>query len=536
MTAQNRITSVPDASPIHAARPSLWPSITARVGWTAAVILAAAYVVTLGVLSPLPLQDYPAHLASAVIMADLIFHDGIRFGELFNFQFLWVPYLLGDLGLTLFVEVFGPRVGGGLWLTIVFLSLPCALLFFMRVTGIAAERRLLVVLLSLYLSTDWFFLAGFVSFRLGVAITILNFALVIVLRNRWSMPLFVSYSALVVAGYLLHLTTIAFLAPAIGISGLLRLWRRTTNVRTEVVVAAPLIALYAWHFGVALGYNLPGESVENPYTWGTWYGKFVGLNYEFVRFNDHADLPMLMAFGLCVLMGAGRVRLHDLRQPAVFEMLALAVTFVAIYVALPMGYSEAWYVDVRALALISVFLILACANLPAGRSRICTRGTVLAIGLATVLAATNLIYLKVHLTKAHVWLMQYRAIIAALPVGAHVFPIYTQGSEGNLQPVFHASSFITIDRWGLMPYEFTADTANPEKYLHYVHKPYSSPETWYVNQQWRSVDWRSVASDYDYVLITKPFERGHIPLWTNTVAENAVAALLAIAKEPDRKR
>jgi hypothetical protein len=121
---------------------------TRQVGWAAGAILAVVYVFVLGVLSPLTLQDYPAHLATAVTMADLVFHDGMRFGGMFSYHFLFVPYWLGDFGFALLVEWLGPQVGGACWLAIVFLSVPCALLYFMRVTGVVVERRAILFILS----------------------------------------------------------------------------------------------------------------------------------------------------------------------------------------------------------------------------------------------------------------------------------------------------------------------------------------------------------------------------------------------------
>jgi hypothetical protein len=505
--------------------------MTREIGWTAALILAVAYAVTLSLLSPLTLQDYPAHLENAVTLTDLIFHGGAHFGAMFHYRFLFVPYFLGDLGFTMLVDALGPRVGGALWLTVIVLSLPCALLFFMRVTGVAAERRALVFILGLYLATDWFFLMGFLSFRLGLAVTIVNLALAIRLRQRWSPRAFVIYSVLVVAGYLTHLTTIVFLGTAVGVSGLLRLWRRTSDMRTEALILAPIAAMCVWHFGMAVGYTLPGDPAENPYTWGTWYDKFAGLDYEFIRFHMPSDLLMLKGLAVCVLVSAGRVRLRDLRAPAFVEMLVLAVVFVAMYIALPMGYSEAWYVDVRALALVSVCVILACANLPTRRSWLGVPGPALAILLAIPLAASNLVYLQRHMTRDEAWLRQYRAIVAVVPPGARVLPVATHGSEGHINPYLHANSYIAIDREGLMPYAFTADTANPEKYLRYVHKPYRPDETWYLSRRPPgSVDWRSVVSDYDFVLATKPFDPRRMPLRTTTIAENGSAELLAINK------
>jgi hypothetical protein len=285
-----------------------------------------------------------------------------------------------------------------------------------------------------------------------------------------------------------------------------------------------------WHFGVTAGYTLPSDPAENPYIWGTWYDKLTRLNYEFVRFHLPSDQLLLKGLAACVLVGVGRIRLRDLRAPAFVEMLVLAVAFVAMYIALPMGYSEAWYVDVRPLALVSVCLILACANLPARRSWLSVPAPVLATVLAIPLVASNLVYLERHLTRDEVWLRQYRSVVAAVPVGARVLPIATHGSEGHINPYLHAASYIAIDREGLMPYGFTADTANPEKYLRYVHKPYRPDEKWYVNHGSGSVDWRSVASDYDFVLATKPFDARRLPLRTTPVAENGSAELLAINK------
>jgi hypothetical protein len=109
--------------------------------------------------------------------------------------------------------------------------------------------------------------------------------------------------------------------------------------------------------------------------------------------------------------------------------------------------------------------------------------------------------------------------------------VATHGSEGHINPYLHANSYIAIDREGLMPYAFTADTANPEKYLRYVHKPYRPDETWYLSRRPPgSVDWRSVVSDYDFVLATKPFDPRRMPLRTTTIAENGSAELLAINK------
>lgn len=499
---------------------------TERAAWTAGVILAVAYVFTLCVLTSLPLQDYPAHLENAVALSDLIFHGGERFGGIFSYHFLFVPYVLGDLGFAASVEILGPRWGGAFWLSFVLLSLPLALLLFMRITGVALERRPLVFLLSLYLASDWFFLMGFLNFRLGIALTIMNLALLIRLRNEWSNRFYVCYVALVTTGYLVHLTTIALLTPALAVSSLLRLWRGTSTIRKEALLAAPLIALWAWHFGVVPRFSRPDDPIENPYFWGTLHGKLIGLDFEFARFNLRWDLVMIAVFVACLIVSAAGTRARD--SFAAREMSLLAATFVGVYLALPRGYSEAMYVDVRALALASVCALLALAFLPAARTwlRVPTSGV--AVALAAALVTTNLIYIRFHLAQSETRLMQYRAVVASIPTGARVLPVMTRRLPGNVSPCRHVDAFITIDRRAFMPYAFNADTANPEKYLRYVTKPYAPVENWYVKQQWGAVDWSRVAANYDYLLVEKPFDANRIPVHRRLLAENGSAALFGL--------
>src|SRR5580700_11131210 len=123
-----------NVAPAGTRRLTFLPSASAatKVAWAGGILLTAAYCVLFMSLSPLPVQDFPDHLARAVAMSDLIFHHGERFGSIYHFQLLWIPYLLGDLILTGTVELLGPSGGGAAWILLVFLSFPCAALFYLR--------------------------------------------------------------------------------------------------------------------------------------------------------------------------------------------------------------------------------------------------------------------------------------------------------------------------------------------------------------------------------------------------------------------
>jgi hypothetical protein len=505
------------------------PALT-RHAWTAGLILVVAYCILLVLLSPLPVQDFPDHLARAVAMNDLIFHGGARFGTIFQFHLEWVPYLLGDLILTAAVAVFGTTGGAAFWVLLVFLSLPCAALFYLRVRGIDPAGRSLLLLLSVYFATDWFFLMGFLGFRVAVAMLIATLALVELLRRRWSYALFALYAGAVVLDYLMHLSPIIFLFAALGLTGLLRLWLRTTTLRREVALFAPVLVVLAWHFMVAVHYREPTDPVAGAYLWGTLQSKLARLGSEFFHYTPHTDVLLVLVLAACLFARTGVPRWRDLRRPLVLELLALALLFVVTYFMLPIGYAEAYYVDTRPLPLASFFFIAACLALPRPDPVAHPRRESVAFLLAALLAVGNLAYLARHFITQARWVAQYRSVVAAIPEHGRVFPIYTRGGDGSVVPFLHVSAFVSSDRAALEPYVFAGDNGNPMKYFRYVHRPYDPTEVWYGDIPRPPIDWNAIARDYDFLVITKPFDPAALAVPTRTMTENSSAALLAIEK------
>jgi len=502
----------------------------ARIAWSAGLVLVAAYCVLFVLLSPLPVQDFPDHLARAVAMNDLIFHHGEQYGSIYQFQLLWIPYLLGDLILTGAVALLGPSGGSAAWVLLVFLSFPCAALFYLRLRGGAARDRPLMLFLALYLATDWFFLMGFLSFRISVAMLIATLAVVELLRRNWSYPLFALYVGAVALDYLMHLSPIVFLIAALGVTGLLRLWLRTTTLRQEVALFAPVLVVLAWHFLVATHYREPTDPVTSEWLWGTWASKFARVGSQFFHFAPRTDLLLFALMVACLFFRVGIPRMRDLRRPAVLEMAALGVTFLAMYFVLPLGYSEAFYVDTRPLPLASFFFIAACLALPAPDPATHPRREPLALALAALLALGNLAYLTRHFVADSSWIAQYRAVVAAIPLHGRVLPIYTHGGEGSVFPYLHTSGYVAMDRQAREPYVFAGDNGNPMKYFRYINRPYDPAEVWYGKIPRPAVDWHKVSRDYDFLLVTKPYDPGVLGLATRPVSENSTAALLAIAK------
>jgi hypothetical protein len=527
---RNWLSRLPNVSVIFETEgsASLLPT---RITWGLVGLFAISYAVMFSWFSPLALQDLPNHLARARIMGDLLFHHGTQFGEQFDLHFLAIPYLLGDIALATTTTVFGTTTAAMCWTILSFLSLPAALMFYLRNTRLSPDAKALFVLLSLYLATDWFFLTGFLEFRLGVAVTLVILALAERFRTRPTAARMGLYGVVVLAGYLIHLTTLVFASALLGSIGLWRLLHKQTRLPVEAALLAPCATLLLWHFGFTAEYRRTDDLVENPYIWGTLPLKLAGVIGEFRRYSWRPDQLMLATLVAAVGCQAGYFWRRELRPSrACLESLVLAAIMLAVYFILPMGYAEAYYVDVRALPFVSIFLILSLLSLAPVESASAASSPAVALLLAAALIGGNFVYLAAHMRSQDQGLKQYRSVMAFAPPHSRILPIYTQGAEGKVVPRLHTFAFASIDRDAVIPYLQTADTGNPQKYLRYRHRPYAPEQMWYSNLPPSPVDWQRVACEYQYLLVIKPFNPSRLGLTTTLRMENDSASLLAIQK------
>jgi hypothetical protein len=559
--------SAPAPLPVRASSASL----VNVVGWPAVALLGAGYVALIAQLTSFPFEDMPDHLARATVLGDLLFHHGAQWGQIFAFHFRPVPYLLYDLVLTSLIAALGTAAGGVLFNELVLLSLPCALLYYMHVNRLAPQARPLVLLVSLYLSTDWFFLVGFGAFRLALALLIVCVALADRLRQRWSRRLYGIYLTVLIAGYLEHLTVIAFLAATLTVSAGVRLLVGRGEARREIRLWLPVMVLLALYFGVFAGPHHAASPGIYSLDWGTVGSKIAGLDGEFFRYGGRSARPMMALLAFCLLWPVRRQLIgRRMSQPAVLERLAVAVAFLGVYIVLPGTYSGAAYVDVRALPMIVLFVLFAMLRLGSESARDHPEehfAGAPALAAAVVLAAVNLGYVGWHLEKDNAWMERYRAVVAQVPRGARVLPIYTR-PKATILPLEHAAAYVLLDRDGLIPYLFAGNRGDPMSYFDFNRRPYAPVEQWYELQQlwnrsptftfrvgaasyrWRfryearagdwqpavlaPVSWGRVACDYSYIIVTQPYHAGWIGVPTRTLTANSSAALLAVDRSACR--
>jgi hypothetical protein len=342
--------------------------------WFLAALLAGLYVILLSHFGGLLYQDYPNHLARATVIADLLFHHGQHFGAAFQFTLMPYTYLAGDVLLASFVQLFGPEGATWLWTALAVLSLPCAVLFYLRATRAPANSHVFLFLFALYLSCDWFFFLGFVNFRFSIALTIVALAVAQQQRREHSLRRWLGYCALIAFGYLTHLAFLVFAGAAIGATGLFHLWRRKTALLVEIGLLLPIGLAMAWQLAVHWVYPTTREIIIGKPWWGTLAWKLRRLDWNFIRFNERVDVVLAAAFLLLLLWTVLRpLRLRTALQPDNLEMPLLIVVFVGLFLVFPLDYGDPGYLDVRALPFLAIFAALWCVSLASTSPAISTR-------------------------------------------------------------------------------------------------------------------------------------------------------------------
>jgi hypothetical protein len=440
--------------------------------------------------------------------------------------------VLPDLVFAGLVELFGQRSGGAIWNVLSWISVPAALMFYLRVMNVAQETRAFVLLLSLFLGTDWFFLMGFVSFRFAIALTIVGLALAQLLRERWSWRIYAALCGVVVIGYFTHLSTILFLGVVLGVTGFFRWIYGRSTIKAEALLLAPLVVMVAWHVLIALGYNNPADASINKYRWGSIAGKVRGLYEHWTRYSLRTDLGLAALAALAFLWPLRkRVNLGAISTVGALEMLAVFLVLLAMYWVMPFSYSEATYVEDRPLGLMVPVLIIGALALPAASGERRPLYSIGSVFLISLVLLVNLAALGKHLLKDEAWLDRYREVVAAIPRGATVLPVNTKPKDGRMSPWLHAGSFVATDRAGIVPILFAANRGDAMKYFRYIDKPYAPKESWYLDSMENTIDWEAVSCDYQYLLVSKPFEAERIPFAPLVVTENDSAALLAVNRK-----
>ena len=479
--------------------------------WVVGIAALLALYCSLFLFIPaLPFLDLPNHLARNFIISELG-RDQV-FDAWFSFTPKFTPYVLGDILFSCLISAVGPEAAARIWVIGCFLGFVAAASFYARAAGLSPVSVRVVELISIFLATNWFFLSAFSHFVIGCFLSIFALAYLQLLLNesgRLSLLRSLLYFLLVMSTFLMHLASAVFCG-LITVSVLA--WRlRFTRLNPKVIVAVMLP-----HVVTGICYIM--RRVSNSTTYYGWefrpfWEKLTAMGATFVRYDQWIDLAFTAAFLALLLLFQNRTKASGdavsdrIRQEHTFILFVLG----AAYLALPVAVNTLSDIDTRTLPYLAFFFMFSACAAPAQLLR-----HKHFITLAACIPLLNFAYISHYISRDAAFLAQYQEAFPHVPQHAKVYPVNTIADRGRIQPSLHASMGTVTSRRAIVPYILSSNQGEPVTYFHYRTKLYEPNKFWYVRDE--SIDWQQVATEYDYVIVTRPHDQQRIGLAQYRVA------------------
>jgi len=494
----------------------VWPVVSAVLF----MALLALYVAFSLCLVNAPMQDLPNHLTRSHVISDLLFNHAVDFGGIFALVATFSPYLAGDLLLASLDRIFGTAWACRLWIAACIGLLPLSVWFVIRRGGANFVTASTGAVLALYVATDAFFIFGFTNFLLSVACALFAYGWFYTAAGTHGSRAYACFVLLLLLSYAMHLSALIFIIAMTCVSSVFWVWKRQMSVRRATALLLAPFLLLLIQVALSPGADFGGIASSE---WGTWTTKAVGIAFLALRFNRMVDLPIFAAFILVAVVPLLVKWPRGLDASA--EQLLVALALGCLYVILPFSMSGGvYYADDRALQYGSLVLITAGVR-SAELRPILQRAQII---LASIVALANLVYVAAQMLPENAAMGRYKVLAGSIRRGAYVLPIDTRPRIGRYDPFRHAGSYVTLYSHAVTPYLFAGDRYSHVSYFRYCARPYAPWEFWYPDRA--GVSWEQVVVQYQYLLVTVPWDREKIPVSYTVVARNDVAELLELRK------
>ncbi len=366
-----------------------------------------------------PIQDLGNHLGRVHVLADLL-TGGQVFGAEYEVALLPLPNLAADVLLLPLVAIFPAAIAGKILLTGIFLLTAYAGFRFLEQQG-APEMGWL----ALPLLWNTFVHRGFLSFLVSVPLVLLALSYYDRRKERWGARERTIFGLLATGVWFAHLFSFGFLFLYVQISRY-----RAGGLKRALVPEIGFLPGFLFWVWVTLAEPRGVFWIQyHDVPWKAWL--VVNL---FRAYHPVVDVLVFSLYAGAVAFAAKEVRRE--RLPAVGLILLL-------FLFLPRGAMEGWWVDARALSFLAFFSLAALRAHPA-RAR--------ALGIAMLLvtsvsaAATYLdlgpeIARRIHLASA-------------IPRGASIVPLTEQKPVGEIEVYHHEVTWLVSERDAVTPYLF----------------------------------------------------------------------------------
>ncbi|MBC8146144.1 MAG: hypothetical protein H7X80_11220, partial [bacterium] len=255
-----------------------------------------------------PLVDFPNHLARTALIAR--FDDVPHVSQNFMRAYAPIPNLAVDLIVVPLHSIVGTVAAGKSFLLIALALHALGCHMFSRAVHRKATYAALPLLATFYSSA---FLYGFVNYCFGFALFMIATAVWLRFRERWTFARYLIVAVLVVAAFLSHLSSFAF----IGVAWLTFVCVDVTRKRITLLRATADLSMLG--VGVLLMVTfMTSDGTVGTIEWNTLAGKALTFLAPFLSYNyplDAVYVGGLVAL-LALLLWRGRLTSFDDRAVA----------------------------------------------------------------------------------------------------------------------------------------------------------------------------------------------------------------------------
>ncbi len=375
-----------------------------------------------------PLEDLPAHLATAVVIRHPEAYPGFVFHGFFKTNatlFAWL-HAFPDARLAL---------AGKLFVALVVLAHAWAIPRLVLEIG-GRARVPAATLLAAPLVHNWFVAMGMLDYALASALALACVTLLAAQRRESSRVRAVAIGALGLALWYTHVFALALVVMLVAIEAV-----RARSVRALVPASplVPAISLAAWSVLIELGHPRSSGAVVYRPPWETAYELWAKYAWSFSKL-EAASLVTTLVLAWCLV--------RERRAPAAFLSGLAALALLALHFAVPSEAFDWFAVNSRVLPfLYAAALVRAPEKLPRW-----------AMGALAAAALATSIGLGVDYARLDRDMRELAAGTAAIPDRADLFPLVFEpkGSSEN--------TWALLDAWGL--YVVAKQTSAPLLYAH----------------------------------------------------------------------
>ena len=461
------------------------------------IVLIVIYLLPIWLFDYFPTQDGVSHVYNAQIITEYN-NPNYEFHHYYEVNWFPFPNWLSHISLALLMYIFPSLISEKIFLSIYIILFPIAIRYFLN--SVQSNRDSLVIL-SFTFIYNYLLLMGFYNFAVSVLLFFLTLGYWWRHKDTLHIAKVVLLNVLIITIYFAHLISYTFCLFSISVIAVIH-YRR--NIKQMLLSVCSIIPA-----GVMLLIYLPSSDLTEGGLPSLGLGRIWSLLENMVgmriliAFNQHQQWIAYGVFVVMVLLGIWTIWEHRKSASEVntnnLPFLLLSTVLIALYMVLPNSIGPGGWVNDRILILTSL-TILVCFRLGDN-----IRWNQLFLGVATVLAVANVIFIGILCQNLNKELRQFNAFVDKVENNSIILPLQFKPNGDSLRVgIFvNAANYYCLDNGciNLGNYEVQFDYF-PIRFKPDFETPTDEKE-WVQTVHWgvERIDLCGYADNVDYLLL-----------------------------------